>query len=324
MEESRLPLTKWVHAFWRVCASKKGVSALQIKRELDVAYPTALFLLNRVRLAMSDWGLGVIKRLGGQNKTVEADETYVGGKPRYKGQSKPGRGTRKTAVFVAVERGGGTRLQIVERVSANCLGAAMRQHVDEASRLMTDEWSSYTPIGVRFEGGHEVVVHSKKEYVRKEDRTIHSNTAESVFALLKRGLSATFHSISKKAPPEIPLGVRVQGNHRTAATPNARRGPCGRRWGGGCLQTAPARGPGAPTPSSGRSGGNRKKIASGRRTGDGGSAPLGRHLRGETDAPDRRRRDSRSRHPRTRCGACRTSTSIRRRLRHRRTGATVG
>ena len=233
MEESRLPLTKWVHAFWRVCASKKGVSALQIKRELDVAYPTALFLLNRVRLAMSDWGLSVLKKLGGSGKTVEADETYVGGKPRYKGQSPPGRGTRKTAVFVAVERGGGTRLQIVERVSANCLGAAMRQHVSESSRLMTDEWASYKPIGVRFEGGHEVVVHSQKEYVRKGDAEIHSNTAESVFALLKRGMIGTFHSVSKKHLPRYlsEFGFRWNHRHRSDAdrTERAVRKAVGRR-----------------------------------------------------------------------------------------------
>ena len=105
-EESRIPLRIWCHAFWRACSSKKGVSALQIHRETGVSYKSALFLMHRIRFSMAGDPETPAKLTG----TVEADETYVGGKPRYKGrqtgprQAKFGRATDKTPVFAVVER----------------------------------------------------------------------------------------------------------------------------------------------------------------------------------------------------------------------------
>lgn len=90
-EDSPIPLRDWVYAFARMCASKKGISAHQLHRELDVTYKTAWFMCHRIRHAMADTGF--TPHLKG---TVEVDETYVGGKPGHKGQSKRGRGTKKT------------------------------------------------------------------------------------------------------------------------------------------------------------------------------------------------------------------------------------
>lgn len=106
MEESRLPLRVWVYAFWKACASKKGISALQLSRGTEITHKSALFVLRRIR-----HGLTEVERHDKFSGTVEVDKTYVGKKPRHKGQSKRGRGTSKTPVMAIVERavGSGSR-----------------------------------------------------------------------------------------------------------------------------------------------------------------------------------------------------------------------
>lgn len=188
-EESRIPLRHWCYAFWRASTSKKGVSALEIKRQTQISYKSALFLLHRIRFAMAP---GKTRKLRG---TVEADETYVGGKPRNKGHNKRGRGTKKTPVFAVVQRNGNIHRRVVANVSAKTLRSAIRECVTKASRIITDENPSYNGLGSEFKGGHATVCHSAKEYVRGD---VFTNTAESSFAILKRGLHGIYHSVSKK------------------------------------------------------------------------------------------------------------------------------
>jgi len=127
---------------------------------------------------------------------VEADETYVGGSPRDDGKEhKRGRGTKKTAVLAVVERGGKVVSKPVKDVSAKTLKTAIREVVDRKSAIMTDEWISYHGLENEFSGGHAVVNHGAGEYVRGLAST---NTVESYFALLKRGIHGTFHHVSKK------------------------------------------------------------------------------------------------------------------------------
>ena len=190
-EESRIDLRHWCYAFWRASTSKKGVAALEIQRHCQISYKSALFLMNRIRFAMAPDTDN--PKLSG---TVECDETYVGGKPRPgTGKHKRGRGTKKTPVFAAVERGGEIRRQVIPDVSAKTLKGAIREMVDQQARIMTDDFKVYDGIGKEFAGGHAVVCHSTREYVRGD---IHTNTAESSFAFVKRGLMGIYHSVSKE------------------------------------------------------------------------------------------------------------------------------
>lgn len=190
MEESRIPLKFWCWAFWKLCASKKGFAAKQIQRETGLSYKSSLFLLHRVRFAMAD--MKGMKMTG----TVEVDETYVGGKPRNKGRhNKRGRGTKKTPVVGMVERGGRVHTRVVADVTAKTLKGAIREVVDSQARIMTDENASYNGIGGEFAGGHQVVCHSAGQYVNGEACT---NTAESVFSLVKRGMYGVYHNVSKQ------------------------------------------------------------------------------------------------------------------------------
>jgi transposase-like protein len=191
-EESRLPMKYWAYAFWRGATSKKGVSALEIKRHCQISYKSALFLMNRIRFAMSP-----DPNEPKLNGIVECDETYVGGKPR-KGDGKThkkGRGTSKTPVFAAVARDGKIRRRVVANVTGETLRAAIREDVHPESYIITDEHLGYRGIGEHFEGGHHTVRHSAGEYARGP---YHTNTAESSFALIKRGIVGVYHNVSKQ------------------------------------------------------------------------------------------------------------------------------
>jgi transposase-like protein len=202
MEDSRLPVRAWVFAFWHAASNKNGVAALELRRNLGINYRSALYMLNRIREAMSDWNEPASPLTG----TVECDETYYGGKPRrirpYQarepGQKKlTGRGAGKQPIFGMVERDGRLRLSPVPDVTAHTLATAIRENVDAGSRIMTDDWSGYRALTRYFpERGHHAVSHSMGEYVRDGD--IHSNTIESAFSLLKRGVSGTYHAVSRK------------------------------------------------------------------------------------------------------------------------------
>jgi len=190
-EESRIELRHWCYTFWRAATSKKGVSALEIKRHCQISYKSALFLMNRIRFAMAP-DLETASPLTG---VVEVDETYVGGKPRYKSTKKGWSRATKTAVFAAVERQGPIRRRVVADVTARTLKAAIRQCVDPRAQIMSDENLAYKGIGDEFSGGHQTVVHSQREYARGE---VHTNTAESSHALLKRSIVGIYHNVSSE------------------------------------------------------------------------------------------------------------------------------
>lgn len=204
-EDSRIPLKIWCFAFWRACASKKGISALQISRECSITYKSALFLMHRIRYAMAE-----PNRKEKLHGTIEADETYCGGKPRYKGQSKRGRGTNKTPVFALVKRGGDVRAKVVAKVTSKTLAKEIFDNVDLRSRLITDQLKLYRNIGRKFPSGHSEIRHDLGVYVHGD---VHTNTIESYFALVKRGLYGTWHAVSKNTYTDILANLSFGGTH---------------------------------------------------------------------------------------------------------------
>lgn len=190
-EGSHIPLSKWVYAIHLLCASKKGISALQLSRMLGLTYKTAWFMAHRVREAMQPY----FPMLQG---IVEVDETYVGGKVRDRtGRHGTGRGTKnKTAVVAVVARNGGAITRVLKTLNTDNLHDTIERNVVPSATIFTDELAAYRGIGASFRGGHKTVKHSSGSYVRRGG--IHTNNAESFFALFKRGLHGSFHHVSKK------------------------------------------------------------------------------------------------------------------------------
>jgi transposase-like protein len=213
MESSKICLVKWLIAFHLICSSKKGFSALQLQRELELgSYKTAWFMLHRVRFALES---GPMQQAF--SGTVEVDETYVGGKPRFPGQSKRGRGTRKTPVVVLVERDGRAYSTPVERVDRNTLHAEIRERVIDTATIVTDELPVCRGIGKHFDGGHEAINHGRKQYARVNRKTglsINTNSAESFFCLIKRGHYGVYHQMSKKHLHRYCAEYDFRWNHR--------------------------------------------------------------------------------------------------------------
>jgi transposase-like protein len=193
MEDTHLPLSVWAKAFHPICSSKKGMSALQLQRNLGLgSYRTAWFLAHRIREAMRcEPVAGMLKG------EVQVDETFVGGKPRRYSNTPSfrGRGTSKQPVMVLVETGGKAHSKPIDHLTAKELKGAIRETVDKSAGIVTDENSAYFAIGKEYAGGHQTVNHSAGEYSRNG---INTNTAESFFALFKRGHYGTFHKLSKK------------------------------------------------------------------------------------------------------------------------------
>lgn len=227
MHRSHITLRQWVQAFYSICSHKKGVSSLQLQRNLGLrSYRSAWHLTHRIRSAMKEDPLASLL-----NGTVEVDETYIGGKHNRDGEPrKRGRGTKKAPVIALIERGGKAVSKPIENVTAKTLKTAIREMVNQEARIVTDEWKSYRGIGKEFKGGHSIVRHSEGEYVNGDAFT---NTAESYFALLKRGIHGTFHHISKKHLSRYCNEFSFRWDNRKVSdgmrTENAIRGFVGKR-----------------------------------------------------------------------------------------------
>lgn len=199
-ERSKIALNIWLQAVHLMCASKKGISAMQLHRMLGVTYKTAWFMAHRIREAMIDESAGL---LGGPGSVVEADETYWGSEAGSKADAKKA-GARKSGaalkdsnkVVALVERGGKVRTFHVPSVTGANLKMVLQSQIHPATHVMTDSSPRYNLL--KREHGfsaYEQVNHSKGEYVRGK---AHTNTVESYFAIMKRGLVGTFHHVAPK------------------------------------------------------------------------------------------------------------------------------
>lgn len=191
-QDTKLELQKWFLAVSLVTNAKKGVSSRQLARDLEVNHKTAWYMQMRIRRAMHQDGAQLLQGI------IEMNGTYVGGKPRKgTGTHKRGRGTNKTPVVGMVERRGNVRAKIQHKtkLKGKDLKYLVRQHIDrELSTLMTDDYRGYSRICEIIE--HKSVNHSAGQYAIPGG--IHTNTIEGFWALLKRGISGRYHSLSDK------------------------------------------------------------------------------------------------------------------------------
>src|SRR3984893_8418509 len=192
-EGSHIQLHKWLLATRLLCSSKKGMSAHQLWRMLGFgSYRTAWFMAHRIREGMHDVSHQTTGGLGGKNKVVEVDETYIGGKAKNRAYKEP---APKKAVLSLVERGGRVKSFHVANVSAKAVRPLIVTNANRASMLMSDESVVYPALGKEFDN-HGAVNHSANEFARMGG-FIHINTAENFYSILKRGITGIYHNVSE-------------------------------------------------------------------------------------------------------------------------------
>jgi len=220
MERSHIPLTKWLTAFYLMNASKKGISAHQLHRQLGIRYQSAWFLCHRIREAMRSGGLA--PPIGGSGKTVEVDETYFGKinrdelmPPDPGKRGGKARGIKRSAyraVLALVERGGKVRTFQIAQADQNTVHAIMRANIAKETRVHSDESGLYKIAQWHFDK-HETIKHSAYEYARGD---ITTNTVEGYFSIFKRGMKGIYQHCGEKHLHRYLAEYDHRYNHRVA------------------------------------------------------------------------------------------------------------
>ena len=206
-EHMRIPLHKALQAVYLMTSSKKGISAHQLHRVLEVTYKTAWFLAHRIREAMRS---GDLSPFGVDGNTVEIDETFIG---RKKGAPKKRAYHHKLKVLSLVERETGrARSMVVDKVNAKTIMPIIRENVAREARIMTDEGHSYTRLNREF-ASHEFTKHGKGEYVRGD---VHTNTIEGYFSIFKRGMKGVYQHCGEKHLHRYVAEFEFRYNNRAA------------------------------------------------------------------------------------------------------------
>jgi len=188
-DNTKMPLQKWFLAIWIVTSHKKGISSLQLSRDLNITQKSAWFMLQRIRKC---FGINNEDQLSNE---VEADETFVGGKNKNRHANKKTNGTTddKTPVLGMIERGGRLSAKKIDNTTYETLSTEILKNVKIGATLYTDEYSSYHALKRVYD--HSVVKHSQHQYVNGR---VHTNTIEGFWSLLKRGIFGIYHFTSRK------------------------------------------------------------------------------------------------------------------------------
>ncbi len=203
--DSHLPLTTWFTAALLLVEARKGFSANQMKRTIGVSYKTAWYLCHRIRAAMKETDLPML------DGTVEVDETWVGGRTKGAGV---GEGKRRKEIVIGIrQRGGDLRFFHAQDVKSGTLYKYIQENVSEdVDVIVTDDFAAYPrAMGSNFKDKHKRINHSAGYYV---DGDVHTNTVESAFSLLKRGVVGTWHKISAKHLPAYLSEMTFRFNRR--------------------------------------------------------------------------------------------------------------
>jgi hypothetical protein len=192
-DNTKVKLQKWFVAIWLITSHKKGISSLQLSRDISVTQKTAWFMLHRIRKCFG------IENDHALDNSVEVDETYVGGKNKNRHSNKKvknaqGRSLKdKAPVIGMIERGGKLNARKVNGVQARTLTKEIVKNVKESASVSTDEWIDYSGLAKIYD--HSIVKHSQGEFVKGDT---HTNTIEGFWSLLKRGIIGIYHFVSKK------------------------------------------------------------------------------------------------------------------------------
>jgi len=210
--DSHLPLTKWFMVTLLLCEARKGISANQIKRTVGMSYKTAWYLCHRIRAAMKEAERPML------DGTVEMDETYIGGKQRCGTRGWNTSDSNKEIVIGIRQRGGELRFFHASDVKSGTLAKYIQENISaDVEVMVTDEMPAYRKamIGAGVHGSkHKTIRHKSKIYV---DGDIHTNTVESAFSLLKRGIMGTWHKLSAKHLPAYLDEMTFRFNRRKNA-----------------------------------------------------------------------------------------------------------
>ncbi|HLH11570.1 MAG TPA: IS1595 family transposase [Methylovirgula sp.] len=192
-ESSHIAMRDWLTAIHLLCSSKKGISANQLSRTLGITLKSAWFVAHRIREAMRD---GALAPLGGEGKTIEADETYIG---NIRGAPKRHRNVQhKNMVLTLVERGGSARSFHIDGKAISDVMPIIRENVAHESRINTDEAKHYYDVGKEY-AAHETVNHAREEYARKDGaRLISTNTVEGYYSIFKRGMKGVYQHCGER------------------------------------------------------------------------------------------------------------------------------
>jgi len=195
-DNSKIPLQKWMIALYLHTSHKKGISSVQLSKDIGITQKSAWYVLGRIRNLILKGTMELDEKFEGH---VEIDETYVGGKEKNKHQSKKTKGTQgrstktKTAVVGILERGGKIRAKKITKVDGENLLPIARENITTNSIIFTDEWRGYIQLKYHFE--HQKVNHGAKQYV---DGDAHVNTVEGFWSQFKRSIYGIYHSVSPK------------------------------------------------------------------------------------------------------------------------------